>query len=27
MRGVERDTQGALCDQVLLARLRSDRAP
>jgi RimJ/RimL family protein N-acetyltransferase len=27
MRGVERDAQGALCDQVLLARLRSDRAP
>ncbi len=27
MRGVERDAQGALCDQVLLARLRGDRAP
>jgi len=26
MRGVERDPQGALCDQVLLARLRRDRA-
>lgn len=27
MRGVERDAQGALCDQVLLARLRGDRPP
>ena len=27
MRGVERDPQGQLCDQVLLARLRSDMAP
>jgi RimJ/RimL family protein N-acetyltransferase len=26
MRGVERDARGALCDQVLLARLRSDGA-
>lgn len=26
LRGVERDAQGELCDQVLLARLRSDRA-
>ncbi len=27
MRGVERDPQGALCDQVMLARLRTDRLP
>jgi RimJ/RimL family protein N-acetyltransferase len=27
MRGVERDPQGTLCDQVLLARLRTDEPP
>jgi RimJ/RimL family protein N-acetyltransferase len=27
LRSVERDPQGALCDQVLLARLRGDAAP
>jgi len=27
MRGVERDPQGELCDQVLLARLKGDAAP
>lgn len=27
MRGVERDAQGQLCDQVLLARLKSDPQP
>ena len=27
MRSVERDPQGALCDQVLLARLRADKLP
>jgi RimJ/RimL family protein N-acetyltransferase len=27
MRGVERDPQGALCDQVMLARLRGDAPP
>jgi RimJ/RimL family protein N-acetyltransferase len=27
MRGVERDVQGQLCDQVLLARLRNDDPP
>lgn len=27
MRGVERDAQGQLCDQVLLARLRTDPPP
>jgi RimJ/RimL family protein N-acetyltransferase len=27
LRSVERDPQGALCDQVLLARLRADPAP